>query len=458
MDRREPVPPQGPAPRPGGQRAGDARRGLRHHDRRARLAGGGHQPERPAAHPRRGAGRARRSRGGRDGRLAGPSGCHAEVRGSSPGQARRSRGRRPRHAGDLQQPLHVGGGADGGPTAGHGALGQHQGTAGLLVRDLRRGRQPYRQCPAHPGAPGIDGREHQDRRGAQRGPHQARRRLRAERPLPRRHAPAGHYRRHPRLRRRRRAGERRAGGGEAWSRERDSLLCRIAGPPRRGGRDHARLDACVQHPRGGGGRSYRQLAPGARRRAARARDLAPVALRALSVAQSGHEHRRLAGEDRRQREGRARTAPDDRAARPGRRAGLHGLRAAERRGGGAPGHPRAARRQLFLRARQWRSDQRGGAHRPARAQRRDRLHWHLTAVARQLQRSIVCRHGGGALRVPDPGRRGHPAEFRLPHAGPRDHPVRKHALAPVSGGRRRGQRRDLAGHHRSTVRSSRRHG
>ena len=39
------------------------------------------------------------------------------------------------------------------------AVGQHQGTARLLLRALRRRRRPGRKCAAHAGAPGLDGRE-----------------------------------------------------------------------------------------------------------------------------------------------------------------------------------------------------------------------------------------------------------------------------------------------------------
>ena len=41
----------------------------------------------------------------------------------------------------------------------HRVLGQHQGAARLLLRAVRRRRQPDRQRAAHAGAPGLDGRE-----------------------------------------------------------------------------------------------------------------------------------------------------------------------------------------------------------------------------------------------------------------------------------------------------------
>ena len=56
--------------------------------------------------------------------------------------------------------------------------------------------------------------------------------------------------------------------------------------------------------------------------------------------------------------------PDGRALRAGRGGGLHGSRAGQRRGGGAPRHPGAARRRVRLRTRQRRRDQRGCPRRP----------------------------------------------------------------------------------------------
>ena len=50
----------------------------------------------------------------------------------------------------------------GAAAAEHRPLGQHQGAARLLLRPVRRRRQPDRQRAAHAGAPGLDGREHQD--------------------------------------------------------------------------------------------------------------------------------------------------------------------------------------------------------------------------------------------------------------------------------------------------------
>ena len=61
-------------------------------------------------------------------------------------------------------------------------------------------RRPDRERAAHPGPPGLHGRIHKNGDKPQQGKHQAGRRLRAQRPLPRRHAPPRRHRRHPRLR------------------------------------------------------------------------------------------------------------------------------------------------------------------------------------------------------------------------------------------------------------------
>ena len=96
------------------------------------------------------------------------------------------------------------------------------------------------------------------------GSHAAGRRLRAERPVPRRHAPAGRHGDH--------AGVRRGGIGQHIL-----FYVGLPRPPRRHRRHHARLDAAVLHPHRGGGRADRQLQAGraaaccARRRCGAAR-------------------------------------------------------------------------------------------------------------------------------------------------------------------------------------------
>ena len=143
---------------------------------------------------------------------AGPAG-HLVLRRAGP--APRAEGRRhrvdPVHARSLQQPLHVDRRTDGRTAGEHGALRQHQGTAGLLLRPVRRRRQPGRQRPAHPGAPGLDGGVHQGGAAAQRRHPAPRRRLCRQRSVPRRHPPAGRDRRDARVRRARRTDQDDAG-------------------------------------------------------------------------------------------------------------------------------------------------------------------------------------------------------------------------------------------------------
>ena len=130
---------------------------------RARLAGDAHA----AGSPRAGARGRRRAR----------------ARARDVGGSRAARG--------LQQPVHGDRRADGGHARQHRLFGEHQGAARFLLRDLRRRRQPDRQRAAHAGAPGLDGREREDDHRAARRHDAAGRRVRAECPLQRRHAPAG---------------------------------------------------------------------------------------------------------------------------------------------------------------------------------------------------------------------------------------------------------------------------
>ncbi len=200
-----PVPARRPAPGRHAQRARPRRRGGgRHHRRRARLAGRRRRAGAPAADP-------------------GP-----------PAAAHRRGGhrRRPGPPGGLQQPLH----GDrrnrmGGALGEHRPLGQHQGAPRLLLRALRRRWQPDRQRPAHPGAPGFDGRVDQGGAAARRRRHAPGRRLRDQRPVPRGHPPARRHRGHTGLRRRRTAA---------------AVPRRLARPPRRHRRQHPRLHARLQ--------------------------------------------------------------------------------------------------------------------------------------------------------------------------------------------------------------------
>ena len=159
---------------------------------------------------------------------------------------------RPRAARDHQQPVHVDRGADGHGAAPHRDLDQHPRAARLLLRRVRPRRGPGRQRAAHPRAPRRDGRV--GARGASpRTRRGARRRVRDQRPRGRRLAPARHHRGH--------AGARRAG--------RAALLHRQPRPPRRRRRDHAGLDAAVLAHARGRGRGAPRAARGARRAARR---------------------------------------------------------------------------------------------------------------------------------------------------------------------------------------------
>ena len=102
-----------------------------------------------------------------------------------------------------------------------------------------------------------------------------------------------------------------------------------------------------------------------------------LAQRRIPLPRPGHEPRRPARPDRRQRQGHRRAAPHGGPLRPGRRDGLHGARQGERRLLGPPGDHRPARRPLRVRARRRRGDQRRGPRRPRSPDRRHRLHRHV---------------------------------------------------------------------------------
>ena len=112
---------------------GDHRRGERHHGGRARLA------------------RERHARS--------TTWCSSASQPRADARARSAPQRRPGDARDLQQPVHVDRRADGPAPAEHRLLGEHQGAARLLVRAVRRRRQPDRQRAAHAGAPRLDERD-----------------------------------------------------------------------------------------------------------------------------------------------------------------------------------------------------------------------------------------------------------------------------------------------------------
>ena len=77
--------------------------------------------------------------------------------------------RRSGDAGGLQQPVHVDRRADGPAPGEHRLLGQHQGAARFLLRAVRRAGPADRQCAAHAGASGLDGRIDQDGHARKRG-------------------------------------------------------------------------------------------------------------------------------------------------------------------------------------------------------------------------------------------------------------------------------------------------
>ncbi len=75
-----------------------------------------------------------------------------------PRAARASRRRRrPGAAGGVQQPVHGHRRADGRSAPQHGAVGEHQGAAGFLLRRVRRHRRPCRQRAAPARASGLHG-------------------------------------------------------------------------------------------------------------------------------------------------------------------------------------------------------------------------------------------------------------------------------------------------------------
>ena len=95
---------------------------------------------------------------------------------------------------------------------------------------------------------------------------------------------------------------------------------------------------------------------------------------------------------------------------------VHAARPGQRRGVGAPRARRAEGRPFRGRDGQRGEDRGDDHHRPSRAPGDDRLHRHQRAAADQLQRAVGGVQGGGALRVPDAGRRRDPDERRVPEA------------------------------------------
>ena len=186
--------------------------------------------------------------------LAG-AGHRARPCGADAGSSRGRSARGGRHAGrpgdarGVQQPLHVDRRADGGGAGEHRRQRHDQGAAGFLLRGVRRRGRPDRQRAAHAGASRLDGGEREgDHRAEPR--HGAGGRLRAERALQRRHAPARHHRGAAGLGR----------GGRAGA-----VLHRGARTPYRRRRADAGVDAAGQPDDPRRGRLYRQLEAGGRR-------------------------------------------------------------------------------------------------------------------------------------------------------------------------------------------------
>ena len=93
--------------------------------------------------------------------------------------------------------------------------------------------------------------------------------------------------------------------------------------------------------------------------------------------------------------------------------------------------PRTARLPPGARRRERRRGR--GHHRPGGAPGAGGFRRHLTAARRQLQCPGRGHQSGGALRLPHPGRRRHPAQRRVPRAHRHRHPAGQHALAGPAG-------------------------
>ncbi len=143
----------------------------------------------PADHSRTKRDHHHRARMARDADIARPPG--ARARPAARARACDRHERRPRDARSVQQPVHGDRRADGRHARQHVVFGQHQGAPRFFVRAVRRRRQPDRQRAAHAGASRLDGRERQDDHHPAQRRDAARRRVRAQRAVQRRHASAG---------------------------------------------------------------------------------------------------------------------------------------------------------------------------------------------------------------------------------------------------------------------------
>jgi N-methylhydantoinase A/oxoprolinase/acetone carboxylase beta subunit len=208
--------------------------------------------------------------------------------------------RRPGHAGSVQQPLHVHRRADGRDAAEHRLLGEHQGTAGLLLCRLRCQRRAGRQRAAHAGASGLHGPVRGNGHQAEQGQDQAGRRLCLNAPynggthLPDITVVS------PGLR-------------QCW--QGDPVLGGVPRPPRRCRRHCAGLHDPACNHRGRGRRAVRQLQAGRSGPLPRDRELVNLLTDHAYPAATRSERRRPLCPGRRQRKGRARTAQDGRPVR-----------------------------------------------------------------------------------------------------------------------------------------------
>ena len=277
--------------------------------------------------------------------------------------------------------------------------------------------QPDRERAAHAGAPRLDGRVVKTVIDAARRHDAAGRRVRAERAVQRRHAPAGRHRDHAGVPRPPRAG---------------AVLRRLARPSRRHRRHHAGLDAAGQHAQ-----STRRACcsttcswsrRGASSRRGDARPLVADAIPARNVEQNLADLRAQVAANEK---GAQELREDGRAFRPARSCAPTCATCRTTPRSGAPRDRRADGRRVRS------AEMDNGAHirvrdhaSTASARGDDRLHRHQRAAAEQLQRAVGGLQGGGALRVPHAGRRRDPDERRLPEAARRSIIPEGSMLAP----------------------------
>ncbi len=212
--------------------------------------------------------------------------------------------------------------------------------------------------PVHLGSMGESVKTIIDRRA---GTMQPRRRVRAERALQRRHAPAGRHGD--------RAGVSRRAASARSARAR--ILRGVARPPRRHRRHHARLDAARLDARRRGGRAARQRAARRAGPLPRSGDARDPRIRAAIPSRNVDQNLAdLRAQVAACAKGADELAKMVDALRPAGRARLHAARAGQRGGSGAARARRAVRRPLRVRDGQRRGDPRGDHRRSAKRARR----------------------------------------------------------------------------------------